>query len=172
MSLIAHLLNTPVGPLELEASETGLRRVQFLDLAPERPATARGREPASGHLRDALEQLAEYFEGTRRQFELSLQLSGSDFECEIWQKLLDIPFGALRTYGELARELGGVERSRAVGQAVGSNPLAIVVPCHRVVGADGDLVGFGGGLARKRALLELEGALGDPNQLDLFGRGD
>jgi methylated-DNA-[protein]-cysteine S-methyltransferase len=105
-------------------------------------------------------QLGEYFAGERRDFELPLAPSGSGFQLRVWSALREIPYGATRSYGDIAARLGlGPEASRAVGSANGSNPLPVVVPCHRVIGADGSLTGFGGGLERKRFLLDLEADL-------------
>ncbi len=101
-------------------------------------------------------ELAEYFAGERRAFSVPLTPAGSEFQRSVWRALVAIPYGETISYGELARRVGSV--ARAVGTANGSNPLPIIVPCHRVIGADGSLTGFGGGLAIKRALLELEGA--------------
>lgn len=105
---------------------------------------------------EATRQLDAYFTGSRRQFTLSLDLRGTDFQRRVWQLLCQIPYGETRSYGEIARSLGSPGASRAVGRANGTNPVAIVVPCHRVIGADGSLTGYGGGLARKQALLDLE----------------
>jgi O-6-methylguanine DNA methyltransferase len=102
-------------------------------------------------------QLAEYFAGERREFALRLAPEGTPFERSVWDELLAIPFGETRSYGEIARAIGRPEASRAVGRANGANPIPIVVPCHRVIGANGSLTGFGGGLAAKARLLELEG---------------
>lgn len=107
----------------------------------------------------ASEQLQAYFEGRRRRFDLPLELVGTAFQREVWQALLAIPFGATSTYREVAARIGRPQAVRAVGGAIGRNPVSIVVPCHRVVGSDGSLTGFGGGLPRKRALLGIEGAL-------------
>ncbi len=169
MSVISHLLATPVGALELEATDDGLTRLAFLDRAPGSPKAApRGGTDAEVHIRAARKQLLEYFKGARRRFELQLDLRGTDFEWRVWELLLTIPYGRTRTYGSLARELGGVGMSRAVGGAVGSNPVPIIVPCHRVIGADGSLTGFGGGLPKKEKLLRLEGVDLDGPQLALF----
>jgi methylated-DNA-[protein]-cysteine S-methyltransferase len=105
---------------------------------------------------DVRAQLDEYFAGSRTTFELSLRAAGSPLQQKVWRLISVIPYGATRTYGELARELGDPTLAQAVGAACGRNPLPVVVPCHRVVGADGTLVGFGGGLERKRFLLDLE----------------
>ncbi|HEY1175032.1 MAG TPA: methylated-DNA--[protein]-cysteine S-methyltransferase [Phytomonospora sp.] len=101
-------------------------------------------------------QLAEYFDGKRSTFDVPLRMHGTPFQREVWNELLDIPAGETRTYGELAARLGRPAASRAVGLANGKNPISIIVPCHRVVGANGSLTGYGGGLPRKRFLLELE----------------
>jgi methylated-DNA-[protein]-cysteine S-methyltransferase len=110
-------------------------------------------------LERASAQLLEYFAGSRMTFDLPLAPAGSGFELSVWELLRAIPAGQTASYGELARKLGDPTLARAVGRANGQNPLPIVVPCHRVIGADGSLVGFGGGLERKRWLLEHEGAL-------------
>ena len=105
---------------------------------------------------DAARQLGEYFAGTRRRFDLELDPEGAAFEKRVWMLLRDIPYGQTRSYGDLAAELGDAKLSRAVGTANGRNPLSIIVPCHRVIGADGSLTGYAGGLERKRFLLSLE----------------
>jgi methylated-DNA-[protein]-cysteine S-methyltransferase len=110
-------------------------------------------------------ELEEYFEGQRQEFDLPLDPRGTDFQRRVWQRLRSIAYGETTTYGALARELGDPGASRAVGLANGSNPLPIVIPCHRVIGADGSLTGFGGGLPVKQALLELERAATQPRQL-------
>jgi methylated-DNA-[protein]-cysteine S-methyltransferase len=101
-------------------------------------------------------ELEAYFSGKLHQFSVPLDLRGTDFQRKVWELLLGIPYGETRSYGDIARMLGRPTASRAVGRAVGTNPIAIIVPCHRVIGANGDLVGYGGGLYKKRALLDLE----------------
>jgi methylated-DNA-[protein]-cysteine S-methyltransferase len=101
-------------------------------------------------------QLEQYFDGSRRSFDLPLNPAGSPFELAVWGALQEIPYGETVSYGELARRIGRPDAPRAVGAANGRNPIAVIVPCHRVIGADGSLTGFGGGLERKRLLLELE----------------
>jgi methylated-DNA-[protein]-cysteine S-methyltransferase len=101
-------------------------------------------------------QLTEYFDGRRREFDIPLGLVGNEFERRVWDALRRIPYGETVSYGEIAREIGSPSAARAVGLANGRNPIAVIVPCHRVIGADGSLTGFGGGLERKRLLLDLE----------------
>jgi methylated-DNA-[protein]-cysteine S-methyltransferase len=145
-------LESPVGTLTLVAGDGGLRALVFDG---ERwPAGARpGKSPV---LTRAVEQLEEYFEGRRRVFELPLELVGTRFQREVWQSLASIPYGTTVSYGEQARRLGRPRAARAVGAANARNPISIVLPCHRVVGSDGRLTGYGGGLDVKRALLEHE----------------
>jgi methylated-DNA-[protein]-cysteine S-methyltransferase len=157
---------SPVGELVLAASDTALQRVFFPPprdrWAPEeQPQLVEddGRGPAGALLARAREQLTEYFDGSRTSFDLPLDAAGSPFERRVWDLLRTIPYGATTSYGELARRLGDPHATRAVGAANGKNPIPIIVPCHRVVGARGELTGFGGGLDRKRWLLEHEGAL-------------
>lgn len=114
-------------------------------------------------LRAATMQLMEYFNRGRRDFDLALRPHGSVFEQAVWQHLREIPYGEITSYGAIATELGLVNGARAVGSANGSNPIPIVIPCHRVIGSDGRLTGYGGGLPLKRALLELEGAIASPD---------
>jgi O-6-methylguanine DNA methyltransferase len=154
---------TPVGTLRLAATARGLRTISFIDGADPRkppPLTRAGRDAtrALGHLRDATAVLRGYFAGVCMAWDLSLDLEGlSDFQLEVFQALQRIPFGSTRSYGDLAEVFGGPENARAVGRAVGSNPLPIIIPCHRVLRHDGRLGGFSGGLERKATLLQLEG---------------
>jgi methylated-DNA-[protein]-cysteine S-methyltransferase len=148
---------TPIGPLVLAARAAGLTHVLFAQgsrAAPPGPEW----ELAPPRLARAAAQLDEYFAGHRRTFELTLAPSGTPFQLCVWHALAGIPYGETVSYGDLARQLGLRNGSRAVGLANGANPLPIVVPCHRVIGSDGSLTGFGGGLDLKRRLLELEGA--------------
>ncbi len=116
-------------------------------------------EESAAALRPYIQELEEYFAGTRRQFTLALDLRGTDFQLACWRALLAIPYGETRTYADIARAVGRPQGFRAVGMANNRNPVAIVVPCHRVIASDGTLCGYGGGLDLKRKLLELEGAL-------------
>jgi len=147
------VVDTPIGPLGLAASDSALQSVTFQGgrLRPE------GR---SSVLDEAARQLEGYFKGELVSFDLPLELHGTEFQRQCWLALSTIPYGQRVSYGEQARRLGlGSEQARAVGAANGQNPLPLVLPCHRVIGADGSLTGFGGGLHVKRFLLELEGAL-------------
>jgi methylated-DNA-[protein]-cysteine S-methyltransferase len=152
-----HEIDSPVGPLLLAGSAQALTLVHFQ--AGPHPLC-----PAEEWRRDAAPfvrvqaQLSEYFHGARCTFELPLAPQGTPFQLRVWRALCAIPYGDTLSYGELARRLGLVNGARAVGLANGANPLPIVVPCHRVIGSDGSLTGFGGGLHIKRSLLALEGA--------------
>lgn len=161
MPLASTTMDSPVGRLTLVAGEAALvailweqdppARVRLGPLAP---------DPAHPLLVRAARQLGEYFAGTRQRFDLPLAFQGTDFQRAVWQALLTIPYGQTRSYREIARQIGRPAAVRAVGAANGRNPLSIVAPCHRVVGSDGALTGFAGGLEAKRHLLALEGAAG------------
>ncbi len=145
-------MESPIGELTLLGDEGALTGVWMGPKEPE-PGWVRDDEA----LAEPVAQLEQYFAGDRTEFELELAPRGTEFQQRVWNLLREIPYGETTTYGALALELGNPRSVRAVGLANGRNPLPIVVPCHRVIGADGSLVGFGGGLPRKRALLELEG---------------
>ena len=149
-------LATPIGDLRLVASPNGLRRI---DLPPAGEPESTWVEESTPILAEVVRQLTEYFAGDRRTFDLPLEPEGTDFQLSVWKVLRAIPFGQTISYGEQARRLGDANKARAVGSANGRNPLPIVVPCHRVVGADGSLTGFSGGVDAKRWLLEHEGSL-------------
>ena len=164
--IVHRRIESPAGPLVIAADDTGLRHIEF----------HRNRHPANRDawrggdnevLQAAEVQLGEYFAGTRTRFDLPLAPRGTDFQRIVWQELARIPYGETISYVQLAQRVGKPTASRAVGAANGRNPLPIVLPCHRVIGADGALTGFGGGLPMKEFLLQLEGALPDAN--DLFG---
>ena len=162
---LSHLsLKTPIGVLRLTATERGLSRVLFPRERshPDSPEPAAGKiDPASRaaarrHIEEAATQLSEYFKGSRKEFRLVLDLQGSPHQIKVWQALLEIPYGHTSTYGTLARQLGSVHGARAVGRGCATNPIPVIVPCHRVLSGAGTLQGFGGGLWRKQALLDLE----------------
>jgi methylated-DNA-[protein]-cysteine S-methyltransferase len=147
-----HSLETPIGPLRLSAEGGRLSRVEFAASA---SADARSVEPV---LLEAEAQLRAYFAGELRRFDLPLAPRGTAFQLSVWDALVEIPYGATTSYSELAAAIGRPSACRAVGAANGRNPLAVIVPCHRVIGAAGALTGYGGGLERKRMLLALEAA--------------
>ncbi len=153
-------LATPLGPMLAIARDAVLVALDFED-AKYAPAVdpAWTEDPAWPPLRDCIAQVAEYFAGERGRFDLPLAPRGTPFQRHVWQEIAKVPYGATITYAELARRAGRPGSARAAGAATGRNPLAIVVPCHRIVAADGSLTGYAGGLARKARLLGLEGAL-------------
>jgi methylated-DNA-[protein]-cysteine S-methyltransferase len=148
------VLDTPIDPLLLIGDETGLHELHFEPHEP--PADMERDDDVLATVRT---QLTEYFAGDRMTFDLALCPHGSAFQQKVWMALRDIPYGRTTSYGEIATELGQPTASRAVGLANGRNPLGVIVPCHRVIGANGSLTGFGGGLPRKRWLLEHERAV-------------
>ncbi|HTS97101.1 MAG TPA: methylated-DNA--[protein]-cysteine S-methyltransferase [Streptosporangiaceae bacterium] len=155
MTVSHTITESPLGELTLVADDGRLTGVYFPHhwYAPD-PATFGPRSGAG--FAAARDQLAEYFAGDRTRFELALAPRGDAFQAKVWKLIADIPYGQTTTYGDLARAVGGPVTPRDVGAAVGRNPLSVVVPCHRVVGQDGRLTGYAGGLARKRFLLDLE----------------
>ncbi len=180
MRIAYHVMSAPgpLGLLFLARSDRGLRHLEFLDKRSIKRAIESHKdanpdavwEPSLIDLKDAVDQLEGYFCGALTKFELALDPQGSEFERAVWNELLEIPYGETRTYGQIAKNVGQPKGSRAVGLANNSNPLAIVIPCHRVIGANGDLTGYGGGLPRKKWLLAHEthfGALAGVT-LDLF----
>jgi len=170
LNAVYKIIPSPVGDLQLVAGDHGLLAILWHNtkpkIVPSPKLVANHNHPT---LLEAERQLQQYFQGDRKSFSLQLQLIGTQFQINVWQALLAIPFGETRSYGQLARELGNPNAMRAVGSANGRNPIPIVVPCHRVIGASGDLVGFGGGLKIKAQLLELElgRAAIKPSQLPL-----
>jgi methylated-DNA-[protein]-cysteine S-methyltransferase len=150
------ILDSPFGPVCIAGAETGLMRVDFQHGdRPVRPAATWQED--SGHLETAVHQLREYFQGQRQSFTLPLAPAGTPFQQRVWQELQRIPFGTTLTYRELAERLGMPQAARAVGHANGRNPLAIVIPCHRLIGSDGRLRGYASGIALKQRLLQHEG---------------
>jgi methylated-DNA-[protein]-cysteine S-methyltransferase len=153
MTISEITIPSPFGPLRLHARGEDLVGLYLPD------SEAPGAQPReTAVLARAAAQVAEYFAGTRCEFDLSLEPEGTAFQRRVWRALLAIPFGTTRSYGEIARAIGRPAASRAVGAANGKNPIAIIVPCHRVIGASGDLTGYGGGLPIKRWLLDHERA--------------
>jgi len=148
-------IDSPIGPLFLTLEQGHLTNVcmhqqkRTVDVNPEWICSERP-------FRAIAKQFSEYFRGKRREFEIPLRLDGTDFQTSVWNELLKIPYGETTSYGELAKRIGNPKAVRAVGLANGRNPIPIVVPCHRVIGSDGKLTGFGGGLENKALLLRLE----------------
>jgi methylated-DNA-[protein]-cysteine S-methyltransferase len=149
---------SPVGELEIRSQNDAITVVGFL----------RSEKRPENHtlvIQACIHELDEYFQGRRKFFDVKLHLHGSSFQQQVWNKLLEIPYGKTTFYADIAEKVGDLNSVRAVGLANGQNPIAIIVPCHRVIGKDGSMVGYGGGLDRKVWLLRHEGAI---NQLDLF----
>jgi len=140
-------MESPIGRISLVSNETHLKSVTFSDEQAEEP------EHLPDILLQAAAQLKEYFDGTRTRFDLAIDPDGTAFQKKVWQKLLEVPFGKTKSYRDIALELGSVLNTRAVGTANGRNPVSIIVPCHRIIGHDGKLVGYAGGLERKKWLL-------------------
>jgi len=153
-------MDSPVGRITLTSNGAALTGLAFEEERHPRDRTGAIEEP-DAILIDAERQLQEYFGKWRQTFDLPLQPTGTDFQREVWSLLGQIPFGETISYLELAKRLGNEKAVRAVGMANGRNPVSIVIPCHRVIGANGDLTGYGGGLWRKEVLLRLEGAIPD-----------
>jgi methylated-DNA-[protein]-cysteine S-methyltransferase len=143
---------SPIGLIEIGGTDTAITSLLFVE---ERRLEATSNAVCA----EAVRQLSEYFDGKRQDFELPLELTGTEFQRQVWTELTSIPFGQTVSYADLARSIGKPSAVRAVGAANGDNPISIIVPCHRVVGSDGGLTGYGGGLARKEWLLRHEGGL-------------
>lgn len=159
-------IDSPVGPLTLAGAGSTLMHLRMVDQTHEPDRS--GWEPADEDaFPDAVEQLAAYFAGELIEFDLDLELVGTDFQRRVWAALCTIPYGETRSYGQIAEQIGSPGASRAVGLANGRNPIGIIVPCHRVIGSTGGLTGYGGGIDRKRALLALEKSR-KPANLTLF----
>jgi methylated-DNA-[protein]-cysteine S-methyltransferase len=151
-------IDSPIGRLLLHSDGAALTGL-YMDVPAHLPRgmDAWVEDRNTGPLPETIRQLGEYFAGRRREFDLPWRLHGTEFQQRVWNALMEIPYGSTWSYGELAKRLGNPKASRAVGLANGRNPISILVPCHRVIGADGSLTGYGGGLERKRWLLAHEG---------------
>jgi len=164
---------SPIGILFITGTDEGLSRVDFADDVPggmpgdvplDKPGRANGKpgpdciddKPEPECVRECIKQLDEYFRGERQDFDLKLNISGTEFQKKVWEQLKKIPYGQTATYGEIAAAVGNPKACRAVGNANNKNKISIIIPCHRVIGGDGKLVGYGGGLWRKKWLLEHE----------------
>ena len=154
-------IETPVGDV-MAIVDDRARLTDLYFMRGKRPRSLHAEAPspaASALIAEVKRQLTEYFEGTRREFAIELNPQGTEFERAVWRTLLDIPYGETATYGFIAKKVGKPDGAQAVGRANGANPIPIVIPCHRVIGSDGRLVGYGGGLDVKETLLRHEGAL-------------
>lgn len=148
-------VNSPIGELLLVGDGVALHGL-YMQEAPRPMALEPGWGADRGAFADVRRQLGEYFAGARTAFDVPLAVAGTPFQCAVWRGLRQVPYGETISYGELARRVGRPSAARAVGLANGRNPISVIVPCHRVIGADGRLTGYGGGIERKRLLLELE----------------
>jgi methylated-DNA-[protein]-cysteine S-methyltransferase len=171
MTLRYGTFDTPLGPMVASVDEAGaLTHLDFLEDAGDagdwiaRHARGAKLRPGKAAIAPVVRTMGEYFAGERRDFTLPLNPRGTPFQKQVWAELARIPYGTTISYGELAARIGRPTASRAVGRANGTNPIAVIVPCHRVIGSTGDLTGYAGGLAIKAALLALEGALPAPRQ--------
>lgn len=149
-------IESPIGPLFVAGDDQGLSYLLCENEVGHEPDIEEGWEEDAAFFKDVAEQLSAYFSGERTEFDLKLNFRGTDFQNEVWRELLRIPYGRTTSYGALAARIGKPKAMRAVGAANGRNPIGIIVPCHRVIGKTGKLVGFGGGLAAKAFLLDLE----------------
>lgn len=149
-------LETPIGTLLIAGDSNAVKRIEFPKNGKARKPEPDWTESSRGPVGKAAKQLREYFEGKRAGFDLPLEPDGTEFQRSVWRNLQEIPYGETISYGELAKRVGNPKASRAVGAANGQNPIPIVIPCHRVIGSNGKLTGFGGGLPTKEALLALE----------------
>ncbi len=158
MSYVFKRVDSPVGTLTLVANGSKLAAILWEDDQPTRVRLgSMSADENNVILLETDRQLKEYFAGTRTRFDVQLEFAGTDFQKQVWQALLTIPFGETRSYRDIAEQIGNVKAVRAVGAANGRNPISIIAPCHRVIGASGDLTGFAGGLKAKEMLLLLEG---------------
>jgi len=169
MRIAFHVMSSPLGLLFVARSPRGLRHLEFMDRRSLKRTIAGHEstepdatwEPSLLELKPAIEQLESFFSGMLKRFSLPLDPDGTEFQHAVWNTLLEIPFAETRSYGEVARAIGQPKAARAVGLANNQNPIAIIVPCHRVIGAGGSLVGYGGGMHRKKWLLDHEARFAD-----------
>lgn len=156
-------MDSPLGKIKIVGENDHIKRVSFVE-GEERETDG----PVPLVVRNCKKQLKEYFEGKRKEFNVPLDPDGTDFQKQVWKALLDIPFGKTSTYAKQSITLGDIKKIRAVGTANGKNPIAVIIPCHRVIGTDGSLTGYAGGLDKKEWLLRLEESMPGQNQTSLF----
>jgi methylated-DNA-[protein]-cysteine S-methyltransferase len=157
------ILETPIGTLKIVGDQDAIKWVGFTE---DGVRSTDGQVPLV--VKKAKSQLQEYFEGKRKEFDIDTSPEGTDFQRQVWSQLAAIPFGKTSTYARQAQKLGDIKKIRAVGGANGKNPIAIIIPCHRIIGSDGSLTGYAGGIERKEWLLKHESSLPGYNQLELF----
>lgn len=157
------VMNSPVGELTVITSSQGLHAILWDNDCSDKIISALNRSAHEKIMVATKKQLDEYFQGKRKKFDLPLVIKGTDFQMQVWKELLNIPYAQTISYGEQAEKVGNKNKARAVGMANGCNPISIVIPCHRVIGSNGDLVGFGGGIEKKKYLLALEQKAGSPH---------
>lgn len=165
-TLQTRTMPSPVGTITLAGRDGRIRHLRMDEQTYE--PSRDGWEPDQTAFQDAIDQLTAYFAGDLQEFDLELDLVGTEFQRRVWNALLTIPYGETRSYGEIAVQVGSPGASRAVGLANGHNPVGIIVPCHRVIGANGSLTGYGGGLDRKKLLLDLEKSRSGTDEPTLF----
>lgn len=163
MTIHWQTIDSPIGHLMIAANDTGIRAIEFPENRHPVSRNDEWHETPHPLITQAAKQLGEYFAGQRREFDLPLAPQGTAFQLQVWDALRSIPYGETRSYAEQAQSIGKPNAVRAVGAANGRNPIPIIVPCHRVIGANGTLTGFGGGLPIKQYLLQVEGALKQPS---------
>ena len=156
-------MDSPLGPIKIIGDATAIKMVSFVDQIGEEGA---GILPIQ--VRKCKKQLVEYFAGKRKEFTVPVDPEGTDFQKEVWSEFLKLPFGITSTYAKQAVKLGDIKKIRAAGTANGKNPIAIIIPCHRVIGTDGSLTGYASGLDKKEWLLRLENSLPNMNQTSMF----
>ncbi|GAB3946363.1 methylated-DNA--[protein]-cysteine S-methyltransferase [Spirosoma harenae] len=167
--MTTHYFSSPLGLVRISGDEQGVTVISCTDVPTvESVQETETKDLPNGPVRQAVDQLNEYFAGTRQTFDFPINPAGTTFQQTVWKALLDVPFGTTLSYLTLTRRIGDEKAIRAVAAANGKNPLWIVVPCHRIIGSDGSLTGYAGGLWRKQWLLEHEGAFARPSQLSLF----
>lgn len=161
-SLHTAYYSSPIGLIEVKGNEDGIATLYFID---NKPVPS---DKIHSSLKECMYQLDEYFIGIRKEFGLKLNPEGTEFQKKVWKKLMDVPFGKTNSYLEISKKLGDANANRAVGTANGKNPISIIIPCHRIIGASGQLVGYSGGLWRKEWLLNHEKSITFGKQTELF----